>query len=161
VKAQCVQTAFKQIHSHEHTDRCKHEHVESEEQAHEVAANKAGAEAHVEEHLGQLAVCQRQSPQTQVGGRVGNGTEHELNRLNALVNEQFTERVGGMTEIACLGNNIFVEAEGVFCIDNSRMMVFEAVIVMVIGVDVWHGLFMLLMVVFMFILVIAIDVVHH
>jgi len=97
VKTQSVQTALKYIHHHQHTDRGKHEYVESEEQAHDVAGYKASHQGHVEEHLGKLAVSQWQSPQTQVGRRVRNSAQHELNRLNALVNEQFTQRVRGMT----------------------------------------------------------------
>jgi len=164
VKTQCVKTALKQIHSHEHTNCCEHEHVESEEQADEVTADKAGAEAHVEEDFSQLAVSQRQSPQTQVGGGIGNGTQDELDCLDALVNEQLTERVGRMTEIPSLGNDVRVEAEGIFSVDYSCLVIvgiFEAIIVvMVVGVDVREGMGVLWgMAVFR--LVSAIDVVHH
>jgi len=57
-----------------------------------------------------------------------------------------------------LGKNIFVETEGVFCINNSRMLVFEAVIVVLIVLDVRH-LGICFMVVFL--IVRAIDVVHY
>ena len=52
-----------------------------------AAAHLEGSHQHaVVEHRAQLRVCQRQSPQTQVGGRVGYSAQHKLNGVDHLVN---------------------------------------------------------------------------
>ena len=47
----------------------------------------------IEEHLGQLAVGKRQGPQPQVGGRVGNRSQHKFDGLDGLMNEGLSKRV--------------------------------------------------------------------
>jgi hypothetical protein len=63
------------------------------------------------------------------------------------VNEELTKRVARMTEITSLGKNVFVEAEGIFCVDYSSLRhvgVLEAIIVViVVGMEVGERLGML------------------
>ena len=91
VQTQGVQRALEQVHTHQHKDRRTHEHEEAEEQSQHGATLEAWNETVVEEHFRQLRVGKRQSPKTQVGGSVRNGTKHELDRLNQLVNHHLAE----------------------------------------------------------------------
>ncbi len=45
------------------------------------------------EHMCELRVSQTQSPQSQIGGCIGDGSKNELNRFNQLMNEDLSEIV--------------------------------------------------------------------
>ncbi len=106
VQTQGVQRALQQVHHHQHEDRRSHEHEEPEEKRQHRTALEARNQTVVKEHLGQLRVGKRQSPKTQVGGSVRNGSQHELNRLNQLVDHHFAELVAVVLLGTSARNNV-------------------------------------------------------
>lgn len=82
-----------------------------------------------EEHERKLGVGKRKSPQTQVGGSVGNTAEHKLNRLNQLVNEELTFVDAVVTAISLVFFEDLLE-EGSFVVSLAlQQLLFVAVTV--------------------------------
>ena len=106
MQTQCVQCALQQVHAHEHEDGRTHEDEEAEEHRDHGATLEARNEAVIEEHLGELGVSKGQSPQTKVRSSVGDGTEHELNGLNQLMDHHFAKVMGMSCVVASTLNNV-------------------------------------------------------
>ena len=99
VKTESVQHALQGIHAHQHEEG----HPPEDGPANDAADDGCSIarisyhdalEGQVEEHLSQLGVGKRQSPQSEVGGSVGHSSQHELNGLDQLMNKHLAEVVG-------------------------------------------------------------------
>ena len=93
-------------------------------------------ETQVPEDGGQLGVSKRQSPETEVGGSVGNSSEDELDGLNDLMDENFTEVEGTVSVTMSTGSGgrggfLFILVE-----DSIRVLVLVAEDE---GLDEQHG----------------------
>merc|ERR1712157_585543 len=94
MQTQRVQEALQDVHAHEHAQGDSEPGSE-----HAIDHDAIGREWHLEAHLqrlleedkGQLLVCQRQCPDTQIGSRVGDCSEHVLNGLDDLMDENLAE----------------------------------------------------------------------
>ena len=101
MQTECVQEALQHIHTKKHgtgdSEPCCVHEVEHETCCVDRATIVFGRhiETHtqrlLEENERELLMCQGQSPDTQVRGRVRNTAEDELDRLDDLMDEDFTE----------------------------------------------------------------------
>jgi len=98
VETQSMQKALKHIHQHKHTEGYSHEGEPDDEGTDGLGGDRVlweGVPWHLQdllqEHKGELGVSEGESPQTQVGGSVGDGTKHELDGLNQLVDSQLSQ----------------------------------------------------------------------
>eukprot|EP00406_Dinophysis_acuminata_P058516 CAMPEP_0179290446 /NCGR_PEP_ID=MMETSP0797-20121207/41820_1 /TAXON_ID=47934 /ORGANISM="Dinophysis acuminata, Strain DAEP01" /LENGTH=285 /DNA_ID=CAMNT_0020999479 /DNA_START=88 /DNA_END=943 /DNA_ORIENTATION=- len=94
VQPEGVEEALQDVHAHEHPDRDAEPAAEHDVE-HEAVGREGHLEAHrerlLEEDKRELLVRQRQRPDTEVGRRVGDGAEHELDGLDDLVDEDLAE----------------------------------------------------------------------
>jgi len=93
METESMEGGLEQIHAHEDTERAAEENVVRNEHHNEITALKSSGHSHglVEEHLSQLTMSKRQSPQSQVTCSVGNCTQGVLDCLNHGVDESITE----------------------------------------------------------------------
>ena len=90
-----VKEALHHVHRHQHAHCEGHPHEVPYPNAKECPANcvslECGHYCVFYEDSSQLTVSEGEGPQTQVGRGVRNGSQHELDRLNQLVNEDVCE----------------------------------------------------------------------
>mmetsp|Transcript_35722 Transcript_35722/g.47000 ORF Transcript_35722/g.47000 Transcript_35722/m.47000 type:complete len:202 (-) Transcript_35722:685-1290(-) len=122
MKTERVQEALHDVHDHEHTESGANEHEEAHEHEKHVARFEARHHGAVVEHLSQLRVSQGQGPQTQVGGRVRDCAEHELNDLDDLMDHDLHE---GVVAVSLVGVHIGVHdavVEAVDIVDGLQLL---------------------------------------
>ncbi len=91
VEPERMQECLHEVHHHQHSQREGNESEESEEELNEGPSLQSTLDCVIEEDLSQLGVSQRESPETQVTGSVGHSSQHELNGLNQLMDEDVRE----------------------------------------------------------------------
>lgn len=105
MQTESVKEALHHIHRHKHTDREGHPHKVTDEDSEVCASDSMCLETWndgvLDEHSGKLSVGKREGPQSEVGCRVGNGSQHKLNGLNQLMDKDVGESVAVAT--VCLG----------------------------------------------------------
>ena len=82
-----MESAFHDVHDHEHTEGCANESEEGQVHLDEAATGHGGHQELVVEDLGKLRVGQGEGPETKVRGSVGDGTKNELDGLDHLMDE--------------------------------------------------------------------------
>ena len=112
VEAKCVQSALQHVHLQKYCHCHSHE-WEPDNPSHECQVTDRVVrgrrlprqlQAHLQEHQRQLRVRQREGPQPQVRGCVRDAAEHELDRLNHLMDESLASRA-----VVALGSILFLE----------------------------------------------------
>jgi len=88
-----MQETFHGIHTHDDTNRDRHEEVHSNEDDNSVGADDTSSNGFLQKDSSQLTVSKRQSPQTEVRSSVRNATQNELDGFNDLMNSNFTDIV--------------------------------------------------------------------
>mmetsp|Transcript_5955 Transcript_5955/g.13541 ORF Transcript_5955/g.13541 Transcript_5955/m.13541 type:complete len:241 (-) Transcript_5955:1863-2585(-) len=94
VQTKSVQKCGEGLHRHEHREGEAGPEVDRDKQSNRVGVGHLETDLHDEllpEHLGQLGVGQRQRPQAQVGGSVGDATQNVLDGVDNLVHHHLTE----------------------------------------------------------------------
>jgi hypothetical protein len=91
VQTESVQEGGERLHDQEHAKGGSGPDGKAKEDDEEVVLAQGEDQYPLPEHGGELRVGQRQGPQAQVGGSVGDGSEHELDRVNDLVNEDLAK----------------------------------------------------------------------
>jgi hypothetical protein len=91
VETKGVEEGRERLHDQEHTKGGAGPDGEADEDEEEVVLLEGEHEHALPEHGGELRVGERQGPQTQVRGSVGDGSEHELDGVDDLVDEDFVE----------------------------------------------------------------------
>ncbi len=86
-----VEEGRERLHDEEHTEGGAGPDGEADEDEEEVVLLEGEDEHALPEHGGELGVGERQGPQTQVRGGVGDGSEHELDGVDDLVDEDLVE----------------------------------------------------------------------
>lgn len=104
VEAQSVESTLDKVHQHDDAEGNGPEDGPENEGANSVD-NRAldserrvrdhdvQSERQIEEHLRKLTVCQGQGPESEVGGGVGDSSEHKLDSLDDLVNHHIGKGV--------------------------------------------------------------------
>lgn len=90
MQTQCVQEGGERLHDHEHGHRHAEPHRHAEQRQVPLRLDRVNQQ-HVPEHRRQLRVREGQRPESQVGGGVGHGAEHELDRLDQLVDHELAK----------------------------------------------------------------------
>ena len=88
-----MQEALHRVHAHYHSERYVKEEPVSEEDDYYVGRCYAAPNCLLQEYLGELGMGEGQGPQTQVGCSIRNRTQHELDRLDDLMNEDLAHIV--------------------------------------------------------------------
>ena len=96
MQSQRVEEALHGVHQHQHRKGDPRERVESERDLEKVLAGDPRADRHFEEDLRELGVRQGKRPEAEVGRRVRDPAEHELDRLDGLVDDHFPRRRLGL-----------------------------------------------------------------
>jgi hypothetical protein len=91
VETEGVEEGRERLHDQEHTEGGASPDGEADEDEEEVVLLEGEHEHALPEHGGELRVGERQGPQTQVRGSVGDGSEHELDGVDDLVDENLVE----------------------------------------------------------------------
>ena len=94
MQPQRMQHRTRALHHHQHSNR-EHEpeakEQEDGEDAQRTAHGEGVAESHAPEDDGELLMRERQGPETEVGGCVGDAVEAEFNGVDDLVDHDFAE----------------------------------------------------------------------
>jgi hypothetical protein len=91
VKTQSVKESRECLHNKQHSECCTGPDGKTNEDQDNVPALDLRHEHTIPEHGGEFGVCEREGPKTQVGGSVGDGSEHELDGVDDLVDHDFCE----------------------------------------------------------------------
>jgi len=118
-----MKRAFHDVHDHKHTEGCTNESEEGQVHLNEVAAGNGGHQDLIVEDLGELGVGKGESPETQVGGGVGDSSEDELDGLDHLMDEDLDCVVGALWLEAKTLNQILLDLKTIFRGGNSLLWI--------------------------------------
>ena len=91
MKPQHVQEALQAVHAHQHHEGDREPSCESQKYSDGGASLHRRSQQVFVEDLGELTVCQAQSPESKVARRVGDGPEAEFDGLDELMDQALVE----------------------------------------------------------------------
>lgn len=100
VKAQSMERALQQVHTHEYAYSCAHKHEETEEENDDISGLETSHKTVIEKHFGQLRMGKTKSPKSQITSSIRYCSKDKFNCLDQLVDHNFAKTVCTVASLA-------------------------------------------------------------